>query len=381
MSSGVRTVGLVAAREITERTHSRAFLIATAVIVALVVGGVVVPGIADDDPKLRAGLTGSTPQTLTRALAATTGAAETRLELRRYRTLAAGEVAVRDGKVDVLIVKGEGTVWESEPDPEHAAIVDSALQRVQILRRAADLGLSPADTARLLAPAQLQARSLEPPDPDRDARDAIAAVGLIVLLGVLLGYGSAVAEGVAQEKGGRIMEVLLSRVRPRDLLAGKVLGIGLIGLGQLLVLFDSVDAPDAVPAALASTVLWFVLGYAFWSVAFAAVGALVSRAEDVQSAYAPLSWILIVAYFAGFVASQSPDEWYTRVASLVPVTAPFVMPVRVAVGDVPGWEIVLAIAIMVGATYALVRLAGGVYAGALLRSGGRPRLRDVWRVQ
>ena len=196
------------------------------------------------------------------------------------------------------------------------------------------------------------------------------------------------AEGVAQEKGTRVMELLVCRVRPRDLLAGKVLGIGLVGLGQMLlaliaggaaiVALDTIDVPAAVPATLASAVLWFALGYAFWSVAFAAVGALVSRVEDLQAAVAPLTWTMTLCALTAPVAAESPDAWYSVVASLSPDHRPLrdARPNRRQ--RRPGWEIVLAAAIMLAATYGLVRLGGAVYSGSLLRTGGRPRLRDVW---
>lgn len=204
-------------------------------------------------------------------------------------------------------------------------------------------------------------------------------------------YGNAVAEGVAQEKGGRIMEVLLCRVRAQDLLAGKVLGIGLVGLGQVLIAaiagaavvlaVEEVDVPTAVPATLAMTVLWFALGYAFWSVAFAASGALVSRVEDLQSVAAPLTYVLMFSALTAIPVQEVPDAWYARLGSLVPLTAPFIMPVRAALGDPAAWEIALSVVIMLAATYAFVRVAAGVYTGALLRAGGRPRLADHWRAR
>jgi ABC-2 type transport system permease protein len=184
------------------------------------------------------------------------------------------------------------------------------------------------------------------------------------------------------------MEVLLSRVEPRELLAGKVIGIGLVGLTQLLlglaaaavalVAFDTLEVPHAVPVTLAAGVLWFGLGYAFWSVAYAAVGALVSRVEDLQPAVAPLSWVLILSFWVAFLGSDSANAWYTQLASFVPITAPFVMPIRLALGNVAGWEMALAVLITIATTYALVRLSAAVYSGALLRSGGRPRIADAW---
>lgn len=384
-----RQAALVAWREISERTRSRAFAVSSLAIVALVVAAVVVPGLTDDDEHLRAGLTGATPPALTPALRAAAAANDAELELRRYASLAAGEAAVRGEDVDVLIVSGRQAVYKSEPDARFGAVVSSALERLALDARAARIGLTPAQTATLLEPSRAQVRVLEPSDPDQEARERIAFVGYLILLMALIWYGNAVAEGVAQEKGGRIMEVLLSRVRARDLLAGKVIGIGLVGLLQMLlallasgvavVAVDTLDVPSAVPAALAVTVLWFVLGYAFWSVAFAAVGALVSRTEDLQSAVSPLAWVITLSALCAVFAADSPDAWYMRVASLVPVTAPFVVPVRVAVGDVAPVEFTLAVVITLIATYALVRLAAAVYSGALLETGARPGLREVWR--
>jgi ABC-2 type transport system permease protein len=386
MTSGRRSIVLVAWREITERTHGRAFLLSTLAIVAVVLAGVIVPALDDQTTRMHAGVTGATPAALEAALRDAAHADDARLETRRYATVAAGETALRDGDADVLIVAGDRLVWKSEPDAEVAAVVTAAVQRVRFSERAASLGLTSAQATGLLAP--VSARTLEAADPDQEAREAMAFVSFIVLLLMLLTYGTAVAEGVAQEKGTRVMELLVCRVRPRDLLAGKVLGIGLVGLGQMLlamlagaaaiVALDSIEVPAAVPAALASAVLWFALGYGFWSVALAAVGALVSRVEDLQAAVAPLTWTMTLCALTAPVAAESPDAWYSVAASLLPITAPFAMPVRIAVGDVPVPEIVLAAALIFAATYGLVRLGGAVYSGSLLRTGGRPRLRDVW---
>jgi ABC-2 type transport system permease protein len=378
---------LVAWREVTERIWSRAFTFSTIGIVAVVVAGVVAPSLADGTAQVRVGITGATSPALPDALRSAARADDVRLELRRYRTRAAGESAVSAGDTGVLIVAARRLVWKSDPDARTAAVVGSALQRVLFTERAATVGLTAEQARALIAPASLPASRLEASDADREARQTIAFVSFIVLLVMVLAYGNSVAEGVAQEKGTRVMELLVCRVRPRDLLAGKVLGIGLVGLCQMLlaliagaatiVALDTVDVPAAVPATLAAAVLWFALGYAFLSVAFAAAGALVSRVEDLSSVVTPLSWIVLICSFAAPVAADHPDAWYVHVASFFPVSAPFVMPVRTALGDVTVWESGLAAAIMIAAGYGLVRLGGAVYAGALLRTGERPRLRDL----
>jgi len=387
VTPGRRSIALVARREISERTQGRAFMLSTIAIIAVVLAGVIVPALNDQTTRVHAGTTGATPAALESALRDVARAEDARLELRHYATVAAGETALRNDDADVLIVAGERLVWKSEPDAEVAAVVTAAVQRVRFSERAAQLGLTPEQSTTLLA--SVPARTLDAADPDQEAREAIAFVAFILLLLMLLTYGTAVAEGVAQEKGTRVMELLVCRVQPRDLLAGKVLGIGVVGLGQMLlallagvaaiIALDTIDVPAAVPAALASAVLWFALGYAFWSVALAAVGALVSRVEDLQAAVAPLTWTMTLCALTAPVAAESPDAWYSRVASLLPITAPFTMPVRIAVGDVPAWEIMLAVSIILAATLGLVRLGGAVYSGSLLRTGARPRLGDVWR--
>jgi ABC-2 type transport system permease protein len=387
MSVGRRSIVLVAWREISERLHGRALMISSIAIIAVVLAGVILPALNDRTTRVQAGITGATPAALAPALRDAARADDAKLELRRYPTVEAGETAVRDGQVDVLIVAGDRLVWKTEPEADVAAIVTGAVQRMRFGERAAELGLTSAQVGTLVAPATLPARVLEAADDEQEAREAIALVSFIVLLMMIMVYGSAVAEGVAQEKGTRVMELLVCRVRPSDLLAGKVLGIGVVGLGQMLlaliagavaiVALDTVDVPSAVPATLVSTVLWFALGYAFWSVAFAAVGALVSRVEDLQAAISPLTWAMLLFAFVAPVAGEFPDAWYIVLASFFPTTAPFVMPVRIAVSSVAAWEVVLAVAVMLASTYGLVRLGGAVYSGALLRSGARPRLSDV----
>jgi ABC-2 type transport system permease protein len=336
---------------------------------------------------MRVGVVGRTPVELRDALASGARGAEAEIKSRSYATLASGERALRAGDVGVLVVGGTRLVWKSEPDDRLRAVAGGAVQRLEWRRRAAAAGLTAAEADALLAPQPLSERRLEPTDPEKDARYAAALLGVFPLTIVLSLYGGAVANGVAQEKTGRVVEVLLSRVSARELLTGKVAGIGLVGLGQLLLAliaslaaalsFERIELPSAVPAVLGWVILWFVLGYAFYSVLYAAVGALVSRTEDVESVKAPLGWLIVACMFLAIAAVEAPDAWWVRLASFVPFTAPFVQPVRAAVGDVAVWEVLLAAAITLAATSAVIRVAAAVYAGAVLRSGPRLRAKDV----
>jgi ABC-2 type transport system permease protein len=194
-------------------------------------------------------------------------------------------------------------------------------------------------------------------------------------------YGSAVATGVAQEKTSRMAEVLLATVRPGQLLTGKVAGIGACGVGQLAIAVaaglianaavKSAQIPSTVWALLPAALLWFLLGYAFYSFAYAAAGALVGRQEDVQFVVLPLTLPIAAGFLLTYLAIAAPDAWWIQLLSFFPPLTPVLMPVRFALGAVAWWEMPLAVLIMIGAIYGMARLAARIYAPALVRGGAR----------
>ena len=214
------------------------------------------------------------------------------------------------------------------------------------------------------------------------------AIGLMALLLVLVLNGQTVAQGVTEEKSSRVVELLLTTVSPRRLLAGKVLGIGLLGLGEVLLaggaallagdLAGGAGLPSSAPKAVALVVLWFVLGYAFYSVAFAAAGALVSRQEDLQTAMLPINGLLIGAFYLALIASNTnPNGTLTEIAAFVPPLAPMVVPARMVLGDMNALGLVATVAVDVIATAGLIVLAGRIYERAILQIGAPIKLRRV----
>jgi ABC-2 type transport system permease protein len=234
-------------------------------------------------------------------------------------------------------------------------------------------------------------RSLEPVDEDARSKRTIATVAVFILYGQLIGYCFTVAMGVVEEKSTRVVEVLLAAVRPVQLLAGKIVGIGLVGLLQLtiigvigLALATASGAitlpPDAAPT-IASVLLWFLLGYAFYSSLFAVAGAIVSRQEELQNTATPLNLLMIASFFIAFSSSVSGggDTTLAKVSSFLPPVAPLIMPLRIAGGNAAPWEIALSLAIMLVSIVAVVLLAARLYEGAILRTGARVKLSDAWR--
>ena len=389
--SGGRRPWLVARREWSQRVRTTAFRVSTVISVLIVVALVLVPEMygGGAEPERTVGVVGeSSPQlpTLLRAAGDQLGLSVTS---RAFADETGGRAALRSGDVSVLLVDLRELVWQAETDDQLQAVVTSAVQVLEQQHAIGELGLTPEQAERLLEPPDLASTSLEPATKERSARVALAEVGMVLLFMAIVFYGGFVLSGVVEEKSSRVVEVLLSRLRPTELLAGKVLGIGMVGLAQFAVVAGSALvalelsghtlAPETTPSTIVWVVFWFVLGYAFYSVLYATAGSLVSRQEEAQSIQFPITGILLVGYFFAFTAAESPDSLAAVVGSLFPPTAPMVMTVRIANGGVPWWQIVLSVALMVVSVYGLLQLAGRIYAGAVLRIGRRVRLKEAWR--
>lgn len=382
---------LVARREWSQRVRTTAFRLSTVISALIVVALILVPEMYGGgvEPERTVGVVGETSPELSTLLR--TGGDQLGLSVtsRAFADETAGRAALRAGDVSVLLVDLRALIWQTETDDQLQAVVTSAVRVLEQQDAIGELGLTPEQAQRLLEPPDLASTSIEPASKERSARVAPAEVGMVLLFMAIVIYGGFVLSGVVEEKSSRVVEVLLSRVRPTDLLTGKVLGIGMVGLAQFAVVAGSAlvalrlsgntIAPDTTPSTIVWVLFWFVLGYAFYSVLYAAAGSLVSRQEEAQSIQFPITGILLVGYFFAFTAAESPDSLAAVVGSLFPPTAPMVMTVRIAHGGVPWWQIVLSVALMVVSIYGLLQLAGRIYAGAVLRIGGRVRLKEAWR--
>jgi ABC-2 type transport system permease protein len=391
--SGPRTPGsaalvrLVAAREVSSRIRDRNFIISSVVIIALLLGVMAFQvavdpggggdrlGVVADDSRL-----GPAVEAQAEALGVT-------VEVVDYADEAAARAAVEDEEVDGVLLDGAGPTPEllvADRDPALEAVVGGAVG-----------GLAVAD--RLLqAGVDLQSLPEVAVTPLGDAADdgervAVAVIGVVVLYGLLILFAQFVAQGVVEEKASRVVELLLATMRPWQLLAGKILGLGLLGLGQIVVIgvvgvttalaLDLVDVPGALVGTVATVVAWFVLGYAFYASVFAVAASLVSRQEDLGSVLTPASMLLVVGFVVAVQAAGDPTGTLATVTSYVPGLSPLVMPVRQAAGGAAPWEVALAVVLMLGAVALIVRLGGRVYAGALLRTSGRTRIREALRAE
>lgn len=356
--SGRDAIRLVARRESTERAREKSFLISTGITLGIVVLVVLLPTVLGFGGPSEYTVAATDPQGQAVAERAVALADEFDVEL-----------TISDGGADATLTGG--TIRSQEP------LDDELVNLLQVANQQVD--------ARTVPP--LRVVSAEPEDPDREEKAGLAFFAILVLYGQLLTYGYWVAAGVVEEKASRVIEVLLATIRPVHLLAGKIIGLGLLGLGQLLLIAvfglaiaaatGSIDVDGDLVVAVGLSLVWFVLGYAFYAAAFAVAGALVPRQEELQSSTTPLTMLILVSLFAGFAVSSDPDGTLAHVTAFLPPVAPVTMPSRILLGAAPAWEIAASVAVMIGATVLLVPLAGRIYAAVVLRTGSAVKLREA----
>lgn len=390
-----RTVSLVARREAAARLRTRSFMAGT-VLSALVLAAFVLTQstVFDNDHRDTFGLNGQATAVADQLV---DEARQTGRDVRTVEVtdLADGRAQVADGRLDALVSGAPAALTvlvDSGLDDELRGVLNG-LVRQQVLRGQLAALEDPTNldvdgVLRTVAEAHVTVRALSSPDPMRGERLALALVVVALLYLALLLYGSLVAQGVVAEKSSGVAEFLLPVVRPGQLLGGKVAGLGVVGLIQLVVVGAVglvvalttkvlVSAAPAV-AAFAWGLVWYVLGFLLYATIFAAVGTLVSRQEDVQSVLMPVTVVLLVAFVLGFaVLSRDPSGALIAVLSLVPPLSPLLMPGRLALATVPFWQLALSLALTVAAIVVLARICGRMYRNSLLRPGSRITLRTA----
>lgn len=385
-AGAMRSIRLVARREFTERVSSRAYQLSTLITILLVGGLLIIPSLFDNSTHYTVGVVGDPPEGLAAGIEAGSSDPETTVTIQHVTDADALRTAVEEGEVDIGMIDGITVVIGPETYAELNGLVMAAAGSQALLETAARLDIDQQTLTDLLSSGP-NVEEIEP-DDDEFARSVLAFIGTLVLFVSIVTYGQWVLQGVVEEKTSRVVEVVLGAVMPRHLLAGKVLGIGALGLVQVLVIavtgfvaarmVDGIDIPQITIATVATVVCWFVLGFAFYASGYAVAGSLVSNSEDAQNASFPLTMVLMIGYFVASSAFGG-DNPVLRVLSIIPPFSPLVMPLRQVSGNAAGWEVALSVALMTAATAAMLRIGGRVYAGGLLRSGGRSKAREAFR--
>ncbi len=352
---------LVAEREVRMKLRSRSFLISTAITMLAILLGIVIGGIVGANPtQPKIAAVGSAIAVVTE-----TGA----FDVVEAATVAEAEDLVRSETVEAAVVPGSGGSGS-----------DAAVSGIKVI------GLDSAPNSVIAALSQApEVTLLEPSDQDAGILYLVAiGFGLVFFMSALT-FGLTIAQSVVEEKQTRIVEILMSTVPVRVLLAGKIVGNSILAFGQILLIALVagvgllVTGQDILLADIGPSLVWFVVFFAFGFVLlsslFAAAAALVSRQEDMGTVTSPIMMLVMIPYFLVILFFDNP--LVLGIMSYVPFSAPVGMPMRVFLGTAEWWEPLLSLGILAAATVGFVAIGSRIYANGLLRMGTRMKLAEA----
>ncbi len=437
-----RNIGLIVGREYKNRVTQRSFIISSIVILVMVIIAAFVPTIiryftstSNAQTKIVvvnnagtiAGLNGDalaryigTALNGTAAQATgtntpgqnTSGKPPFAITVQTSNALGSLQEQVKNGSLNILLVLDRSTNQDlhltyytnaNTTNDTNLSKVQVLAQQLNFLDAAHRLGLTPTQTSRLFAQPGFTVVNTGQGQNNRPVSEIaagyiIAIAGNILIYIAVLLYGMGVALGVAEEKGSRIMEILVSAATPFQLMAGKIIGIGAagltqmacvvaVGIGALLLqsplqaaLFGAnsggltLNITSVSITLLLLLLVYFILGFLLYATLFAAMGALVKRQDEVQNAVAPLTFLLVIGYIVSYFGVYSPDATWMKVISYVPFWTPTTMLVRIGASGVAWWEIPFTIALMIVAIFVCAVISARIYRFGVLMYGQRPGL-------
>jgi ABC-2 type transport system permease protein len=437
----MRNIGLIIRHEYKRRVTQRSFIISTIIFLVLIAIAAFVPTIiqliaahSNSQTKIAVvnnagsigGLSGDTLTSyINKTLNGTTGTATGQSSSGNaqfvIQSASPGSIdslknQVKKGSLSILLVLDRAPNQDvsftyyttSNPtDDSNVSQVQTLASQLTVLDKSSRLGLTPVQTSDLFAPPQFSDVNLSQAQSTRSESDRITGIilayaGNILIYMAIVLYGMGVAVGVAEEKGSRIMEILVNAATPFQLMAGKIIGLGAAGLSQMalfvvvgigiLLLQIPLDAAlfgsntgglnlniitGASITLLLLLLVYFILGFLLFATLYAAMGALVKRQDEVQNAVGPITFLLVIGYVVSYFGIYLPDATWIKVISYVPFWTPTTMLVRIAAGGVAGWEIPFTIALMIVAIFACTFIAARIYRFGVLMYGQRPGLRQL----
>ncbi len=387
-SLGESSIALVAAREVRERVRGKIFRVGTLIILAIVAAAIVIPTLHHTGPTAQPlGVVGTLSPPLRDLVVKDAKSNGYVVHWVDETSLAAAKRAVGSGHLDGAIVDSQRIVVETLSTASDSSEIQEIARDLGVAIAVDNAHLSALQSSVLARAHSLSITSLKP-DHRSNARIGTTITGIILIFIMLSQYNTWTLLGVMEEKSSRVIEVLLSAVRPLQLLTGKVLGIGLVAFAQAaLVVAVALGIAKAVgssilhgaaPLEIASVLVWLLLGYAFYCWVYAAAGSMTERQDQVQSLALPLSLPLIFGYIVALTtASATSPSLFVKVLAYLPPTAPFEMTMLVGFGQVTWWQFLASALLSIAATVVVARFAASVYRRAILRTGGRVRVRDV----
>jgi ABC-2 type transport system permease protein len=437
-----RNIGLIVGREYKNRVTQRSFIISSIIILVLVIIAAFVPTViqyftstSNSQTKIvvvnNAGtIAGLNSDALARYIGTalngttaqatgtntpgqnTSGKPPFAITVQTSNALNGLQNQVKNGSLDILLVLDRSTNQDlhftyytnaTTTNDTNLSKIQVLAQQLNFLDTAHRLGLTPAQTSRLFAQPGFTVVNTKQGQTNRPASEIAAgyiigiAGNILIYIAVVL-YGMSVAMGVAEEKGSRIMEILVSAATPFQLMAGKIIGIGAAGLTQMACVvavgIGALLLQSPLQAALFGAnsggltlnitsisitlllllLVYFILGFLLYATLYAAMGALVKRQDEVQNAVAPLTFLLVIGYIVSYFGVYSPDATWMKVISYVPFWTPTTMLVRIGASGVAWWEIPFTIALMIVAIFVCTVISARIYRFGVLMYGQRPGL-------
>jgi len=385
----VEMIRLVERREIRERMRAKSFLVGTVLLVIVIVAIGIISRLATDDGPgtTDIGVVAGQDDTIVTALENNAATVDRQVSVVFFDDIDAARAAIDDGDIDVAVDPEQyQAVFDEDVDNEMLALLQQTWAQLTVETQLADAGLTATEISELLSVTPLEPVTLDGDDSPSGLGVLTGTLAAVLLFVSLQTFGTYVLTGVVEEKSSAVVELLLVRARADQLLAGKVIGIGLVALTQFaaavaaglaaLAIAD-IDVPAEIWSSVPMMLVWFLGGFAMYATLFALAGSLVSRQEDAQAAAAPINYALVGAYLLVFIFGYVPDSTASTILSLLPPIAPFLMPMRMAAGAASTVEIAIAVAGLLVATLAAWKLAGRIYEQVLLRRGSRIGWREA----
>ncbi len=276
-------------------------------------------------------------------------------------------------------------------------VLENSISRAVVQQRLMSRGIAAGDVQELVKPTRLRTVrvSASGEREDRGVSFITSFFFLMVLYTTLILYGVSVMRGVIEEKTSRIYEVLLSSVKPIELLAGKILGVAAVGLTQytvwtllsllagggigLAALRTEIGEISVPGSILCFFALFFLLGFLLYSAMFAALGSMVNSEQEAQQLQILIVQFLIIPVLVAQLIVRNPNGTASTVLSLIPFFTPTLMFLRITVVAPPAWQVALSIVLLAATVLAMLWVAGRIYRVGILMYGKRPTLPELWR--
>ena len=396
---------------IKEMIRKKSFIISTVFILLLIVGGFSLPKILEgmSDGKNKDKVVISDTKNVFNGNLETLKSTsfekyeiEIRNEINDYEQL---KQEINDEKIHsaILVDAENGNIklmylvknmqWEPFIPEDILKSINSIYSNMQMQK----IGLTPEQLASIQPNFEMQVTQTSEEELGEANIFVMMAMSCVLSIAIIF-FTAQVSTSITTEKTSKIMETLVTSTSPRTIVLGKTIGIGIVGLIQVILIITTalisanaflkpeilntlLDMSKITPTFLIITIVYFILGYFAYALLYALTGSLVTKPEDIQSANTPISFIAMIGFYLGYFSIViDPTSGLSSFASLFPISSAFCMPSRVMMGLASGWDIALSIVFLLAMVLVIAKVAIKVYSSAILNYGSKLSLKDAFKM-